>query len=227
MPDEVDEVQEKTHTLDPIWFTEFLAASTRREYLTDEPVFSQGDPAQVVFYILSGKVRLTVRSADGEQAVISVLSKGSFLGESCLAGRTDRETTASALLHSTIVCIEKQAMTDLLRRDPEFAELFLAYTLSCSIRLEADLIDQFFNSSHKRLARTQMMKGKFIGEWKPIPVSANISPESFAEIIGTTDSNVSFLLEGFRELGFIDSRGAGMRVHSSLMSIVSQDNGVC
>jgi len=224
MPEEVDEVPKKALVSDPVWFTELLAGKIRHEYLADEPVFSQGDPAQAVFYIQSGKVQITVRSADGGQAVIAVLPKGSFLGESCLAGRTVRYTTANALLRSTIVRIEKHAMTDLLSSHPEFAELFLSYTLSSSLRMEADLVDQLFNSGDKRFARTQMMKA---GEWRPIPGSANISPGGFAEIIGTTNSNVTLLLEAFRELGFIDYRGAGMRVHSSLMSLVSQDNCVC
>jgi CRP-like cAMP-binding protein len=208
VPDEVDKAPEKALVLDPtIWFTKLLAAKVRHEYLTDEPVFSQGEPALAVFYIQSGKVRLTVKSVDGEQAVISILPEGSFLGEGCLAGQKVRSATASALLRSTIVRIEKQTMTDLLRSDAEFSERFLTYTLSRSIRMAADLADHFFSSSDERLARLQMMTANFSSEWKRIPGTAKMSPESLAEIIGALDSNVSFFLERCCELGFIDSKG--------------------
>ena len=153
---EVDDVRGKAHVLDPsIWFTKFLAARAPHEYLTDDPVFSQGEPANAVFYIQCGEVRLTARSPDGEQAVISVLSEGCFVGESCLAGQTLCSATASADLRSTMVRIEKQTMTDMLHSDPEFAERFLIYTLSRSIRMEDDLVDHLFNSSEGRLARMQ------------------------------------------------------------------------
>jgi len=196
-------------------------------YPTDEPVFSQGDPANAVFYIQSGKVRLTVKSADGEQAVLSILPEGSFFGECCLAGQVVRSATASALLRSTVVRIEKQTMMDLLRSAPKFAEQFLTYMLSRSICMEADLVSHLLESSDKRLARMRGMKSKCRTEWKPIPVTSKMSPQSLAEIIGTTSSNVSFLLDGFRELGFIDSSGDEMLVHGSLMSIVQHDDGIC
>lgn len=223
----VEETPEKALVLDPsIWFSKFLAGRTRHEYLSEEPVFSQGDSAHAVFYIQSGEVRLTVQSADGEQAVISILPEASFLGECCLAGQTVRSATASALLPSTIVSIEKQAMMDLLRSDPEFAERFLAAMLSRSIGMEAELVSHRFECSEKRLARMGA-KAKFGGEWKPIPVTGKMSPESLAETIGATSFNVSSLLDNFRELGFIDSSGDEMLVHSSLMSIVPHDNSVC
>lgn len=193
----------------------------------EEPVFSQGDPANAVFYIQSGKVRIAVQSADGEQAVLSVLPQGSFFGECCLAGQAFRSATASALLRSTIVRIEKQVMIELLRSDPEFAEQFFAYMLSRNLCMEADLVSYLLESSYKHLTRMLGMKSKCRTEWKSIPVTTNMSPESLAEIIGTTSSNVSSILDGFRKLGFIDSGGDQMLVHGSLKRIVQHDNGRC
>jgi CRP-like cAMP-binding protein len=208
------------------WLTKLTAGINRHEYLADEPVFSQGDPAHAVFYIQSGKVRLTVQSVDGEHAVVSILSAGSFLGECCLAGQTVRSATASALERSIIVRMEKPATMDLLRSDPEFAGRFLAHMLSRSICVEADLVSHLFDSSEKRHPLTLGTEAKFGTGWKPIPVTAKISPEFLAGIIGTTNSNVSVLLDGFRELGFINSSGDEMLVHSSLMSIVPHDDGI-
>src|SRR5208282_97629 len=196
-------------------------------YPTDKPVFSQGEPANAVFYVQSGKVRLTVKSDDGEQAVLSILPQGSFFGEYCLAGQAVHSATASALLHSAIVRIEKQAMMDLLRSDPEFTGQFLAYTLSRSLCMEADLVSRLSDASEKRLLRMRGMKSKFGAGWKSNLVTARISLEFLAEIVGTTSSNVSSLLEAFRELGFIDSSGDGMLVHGSLRSIVQHDDGMC
>lgn len=228
MPDKVDKSPEKVPGLDPcIWLTKLAPGNTRHEYLTDQPVFSQGDSADAVFYIQSGKVGLSVKSEDSEQAVISILPEGSFLGECCLAGQVVRGATASTLLRSTIVRIEKQAMMDQLRSDPEFAEQFLTYTLSRSIRVEAELVSHLFDSGEKRLARLLLIKANFGHEWKPIPVTLSLSSESLAEIIGTTPCNVNLFLEHFRELGFINSNGAEMLVHSSMMSIVAHDSGVC
>lgn len=208
-----------------IWSSKPSAGVNRHEYLTDEPLFSQGDPANAVFYIHSGKVRLTVKSVDGEQAVISTLPEGSFLGECCLAGQADRSTTACALLRSTVVRIEKQAMMDLLRTDPEFSERFLNHTLSRYIRLEADLVSHLFESDEERPAQLRMVKANFSSERKPIPVTANMSPESLAEMIGISSSQVSFFLERFRALGVIDFKGDEMLVHSSLMNIVLHHDG--
>jgi CRP-like cAMP-binding protein len=222
-----DEEPEKTLLSDPdILLTKLSTGQTCGEYQTDEPIFSQGEAANAVFYIHGGKVKLTV-TLNGEEAVISILPEGSFLGECCLAGQTVRSATASALLRSTIVRIEKQAMMDLLHNEPGFAEQFLAHILSRSIHMEADLASHLFDSSEKRPARLRMMKSNFGSEWKLIPVTAKMSPESLAETIGTTSSNVNFFLDRFRELGFIDSKSSGMLVHSSLMSIVPHDNGVC
>ncbi len=222
---EVDRDPENALGLDPS--ITMLSAGKIEQYLTDQPVFSQGDSALAVFYIQSGKVRLTVKSVDGEQVVISILGEGCFLGEGCLAGQTARSATASVLLRGTIVRIEKQAMMDLLRTNPEFAERFLTYTLTRGICIEADLGPREFDSREKRLTR---MRGEKIGVgtgWKAIPAAALMSPECMAEITGTTSSNVSSILDSFRERGFIDSKGAGMLVHNSLMSLVPHDDGIC
>ncbi len=196
---------------------------SRREYVAEQAIFSQGDPANAVFYIESGKVKLTVVSKSGKEAVIAHLTETSFFGEGCLAGQPLRMASASTLERSTIVRIEKTAMVSLLQREPEFAEQFLAYMLSRNIRMEADLVDHLFNSSEKRLARLLLLMANFGQESKPIPVIAKISQEALAEMIGTTRSRVSFFLNRFRELGFIDYSAGSMSVNSSLVSVVLHD----
>jgi CRP-like cAMP-binding protein len=203
--------------------TKLSAGKTSREYLADESVFSQGDPADAVFYVQSGKVKLTVVSKSGKEAVVAILPQDSFFGEGCLAGQPLRMATASAEQKGTVIRVEKQVMLDLLHKDPEFAERFLAYMLSRNIRMEADLVDHLFNSSEKRLARLLLLLANFGQESKPIPLIAKMSQETLAEMIGTTRSRVSFFLNRFRELGFIDYNGAGMHVHSSLVSVVLHD----
>ena len=148
--------------------------------------------------------------------------EGSFFGEGCLAGQPVRMATATAVQLSTITCVAKETMVKMLRQEPEFARGFLAYLLSRNIRMEADLVDQLFNSSEKRLARLLLLLANFGHESKPIPVVAKISQETLAEMIGTTRSRVSFFMNRFRKLGFIDYNG-GMHVHSSLVSVVLHD----
>ncbi len=203
--------------------TKLSAGKSRREYVDDEAVFSQGDAANAVFFIERGKVKLTVVSKSGKEAVIAHLTEASFFGEGCLAGQPLRMATASVLQQGTIVRIEKKAMVGLLQREPEFAEQFLVHMLSRSIRMEADLIDHLFNSSEKRLARLLLLMANFGQDSKPIPVIAKISQEALAEMIGTTRSRVSFFLNRFRELGFIDYNASGMNVNSSLVSVVLHD----
>jgi CRP-like cAMP-binding protein len=199
------------------------AGKSRQEYQDGEAVFSQGDPADAVFHIQSGKVKLTVVSKRGKEAVVAILPEGSFFGEGCLAGQTLRMATATALHHAAIVRVEKQVMVGLLHKDPEFAERFAAYLLSRNIRMEADLVDHLFNSSEKRLARLLLLLANFGQESKPLPVVAKMSQETLAEMIGTTRSRVSFFMNRFRDLGFIDYNGGGMHVHSSLVSVVLHD----
>ena len=185
-------------------------------------LFSQGDAADAVFYIQGGKVKLTVVSQQGKEAVVAILEQGSFLGESCLAGQTVRTATATTLEDSSIVRVDKDAMLRLLHEEPSFAELFMSYLLAHSIRIQEDLVDQLFNSSEKRLARILLLLAHFGKEGKPEPVIAKVSQEMLAEMIGTTRSRVSFFMNKFRKLGFLDYNG-GLHVHSSLLNIVLHD----
>jgi CRP/FNR family transcriptional regulator, cyclic AMP receptor protein len=215
---------EPVAVIDPDFLLKKLTVGkSRREYQADETIFSQGDPANAVFYIESGKVKLTVVSKSGKEAVIAHLNESSFFGEGCLAGQPVRMASASTMLRGSIIRIEKRAMVGLLQREPEFAEQFLMHMLSRNIRMEADLIDHLFNSSEKRLARLLLLMANFGQESKPIPVIAKISQEALAEMIGTTRSRVSFFLNRFRELGFIDYNASGMNVNSSLVSVVLHD----
>jgi CRP-like cAMP-binding protein len=197
-----------------------LAGKSTREYLTGDSIFSQGDSADAVFYIQSGKVKLTVVSTSGKEAVIAYLPEKSFFGEGALASQSLRISTARALESSTIVRIEKTVMLGLLQREPGFSERFLTHMLSRNIRMEADLVDHLFNSSEKRLARLLLMMANFGQDSKPVPAIAKISQETLAEMIGTTRSRVSFFLNRFRDLGFINYNGSGMRINSSLVSVV-------
>jgi CRP-like cAMP-binding protein len=209
---------------DPNLLIEKLSTGkSTRAYLAEEYVFSQGEPADAVFYIQAGRVKLTVVSKSGKEAVIALLPQASFFGEGCLAGQQLRMATASADQKSTIVRVEKRAMVDLLHREPEFAERFLAYLLSRNIRMEADLVDHLFNSSEKRLARLLLLMANFGNESKPMPLIARMSQETLAEMIGTTRSRVSFFMNRFRELGFIEYNAGGVNVHSSLVSVVLHD----
>jgi CRP-like cAMP-binding protein len=201
----------------------FIAGKSRREYLPGESIFSQGDLANAVFYIQSGKVKLTVVSMNGKEAVIAHLPAASFFGEASLAGETHHIASANTLELSTIVRIDKTAMLELLHREPAFAEQFLAHLLSRNNRLQADLVDHLFNSSEKRLARLLMMMANFGQDTKPIPVIAKISQETLAEMIGTTRSRVSFFLNRFRDLGYIDYNCGGMLINSSLVNVVLHD----
>jgi CRP/FNR family transcriptional regulator, cyclic AMP receptor protein len=215
---------ERATVFDPhLLLTNFSAGKTSREYQAEESVFSQGAAADAVFYIQSGKVKLTVVSKSGKEAVIAILPQASFFGEGCLAGQPLHMATANADQKSTIVRVEKRAMIALLHQEPEFAEQFLVYLLSRNIRMEADLVDHLFNSSEKRLARLLLLMANFGQESKPIPLIAKISQETLAEMVGTTRSRVSFFLNRFRELGFIDYSGGGMQVNSSLISVVLHD----
>lgn len=185
-------------------------------------IFSQGDAAEAVFYIQAGKVKLTVVSKQGKEAVVAILERGAFFGESCLAGQVIRTATASAVEDSTIVRIDKGAMIRVLHEEPTFAELFMAYLLEHTIRIQEDLVDQLFNSSEKRLARVLLLLAHFGKEGKPETVIAKISQETLAEMIGTTRSRVSYFMNKFRKLGFIDYNGE-LHVHSSLLNVVLHD----
>ncbi|HLZ32897.1 MAG TPA: Crp/Fnr family transcriptional regulator [Nitrospira sp.] len=212
------------NAFDPRTFlTKLETGKSTQEYRANQSVFSQGDAADSVYYIQSGKVKLAVVSKRGKEAVIAILPEGSFFGESCLAGQLLRMSTASAVQHSKIMRVEKPVMLNLLHQEPEFAERFLVHLLTRNIRMEADLVDHLFNSSEKRLARLLLLLANFGQESKPIPVVAKMSQETLAEMIGTTCSRVSFFMNRFRKLGFIDYNGGGMHVNSSLISVVLHD----
>jgi CRP-like cAMP-binding protein len=185
----------------------------------DQIVFSQGDPADAVFYIQKGKAKVTVVSEQGKEAVVAIFGTNEFFGEGCLAGQAQRIATVTAMMDSVIMRLEKAAVIDVIHREPAFSEMFIAHLLGRTIRVEADLVDQLFNSSEKRLARLLLLLANFGKEGKPEPIIAKISQETLAEMIGTTRSRVSFFMNKFRKLGFIDYNG-GIHVHSSLLNVV-------
>jgi CRP-like cAMP-binding protein len=185
-------------------------------YPREQIVFSQGDSADAVFYIQKGKVKVTVVSKRGKEAVVAILGADEFLGEGCLAGQKHRIATATTIMDSVIVRLEKTAILRVIHQEPAFAELFIAHLLGRTIRVEADLVDQLFNSSEKRLARLLLLLAHFGKEDKPEPMITKISQETLAEMIGTTRSRVSFFMNKFRKLGFISYNGS-KEVHSSLL----------
>ena len=185
-------------------------------------VFSQGEPADSIFYIQGGKVKLTVLSEQGKEAIVAILGIGDFCGEGCLAGQPLRMATAAAMEESAIMRLEKAAMIRILHDEPEFSARFMSHLLARNIRVEADLVDQLFNSSEKRLARLLLILAKFGKEDKPEPVIAKISQETLAEMIGTTRSRVSFFMNRFRKMGLIDYNGH-LEIHSSLLDIILHD----
>ena len=185
-------------------------------------IFAQGDTAEAVFYIQTGKVKLTVVSKTGKEATIGIVVDGQFFGEGSLAGQALRMGSATALTDCAILRIDKKAMMEALHREHKFSELFVAYLLSRNIRYEEDLVDQLFNSSEKRLARILLLLAHFGKEGTPETVVPKISQEMLAEMIGTTRSRVSFFMNRFRKLGFIHYNG-GLQVHSSLLHVVLHD----
>jgi len=193
-----------------------------RTYRKGEIVFSQGDRANEVFYIQKGKVKIIVISEQGKEAVVAILEGDEFFGEGCLAGQAMRISTASALNESVIVQLEKAAIVRVIHEEPAFSEMFIAHILGRTIRVEADLVDQLFNSSEKRLARLLLLLANFGKDETPEPIIAKISQETLAEMIGTTRSRVSFFMNKFRKLGFIHYNG-GIEVHRSLLNAVLHD----
>lgn len=185
-------------------------------------VFVQGDIANAVFYIQKGKIKLTVVSEAGKEAVVGILEPGQFFGESCLNGHPFRVTTAAAMEDCIITRISKDVMLNVLATEPKFSKLFVTYLLSRNSRIEEDLIDQLFNSSEKRLARLLLLLANFGKEGAPQPVEINISQETLAEMIGSTRSRVSFFMNKFRKLGFISYDGT-IEVHVSLLNAILSD----
>jgi CRP/FNR family cyclic AMP-dependent transcriptional regulator len=188
-----------------------------------QTIFAQGDPSDAVFYIQNGKVKLTVVSNDGKEATIGILSEGDFFGEGCLAGQSRRMASATALTDAAVLRIEKSAMMRVLHREHTLSDMFVAYLLARNIRYEEDLVDQLFNSSEKRLARILLLLAHFGKEGTPETVVPKIGQETLAEMVGTTRSRVSFFMNRFRKLGFIDYNSEGLQVHSSLLNVVLHD----
>jgi CRP-like cAMP-binding protein len=195
---------------------------TMKDHEKNGMIFAQGDSADALFYIKQGKVKLTVVSHQGKEAVVALLGTGDFFGEGCLAGQSVRMATATAMPECSLMRLEKQQVIQVLHDEPTFSELFLSYPLSRNIKIEEDLVDHLFNSSEKRLARVLLLLANFGKEGKPELVIPKMSQETLAEIIGTTRSRVSFFMNRFRKLGFIEYNG-GLHVHSSLLNVVLHD----
>ena len=194
------------------------------DFATKQTIFAQGDSSDAVFYIQEGDVKLTVVSNNGKEATIGILKEGAFFGEGCLTGQPRRLCSATAMTDCSVMRIEKKAMVEVLHREHTFSDMFVAYLLTRNIRYEEDLVDQLFNSSEKRLARILLLLAHFGKEGKPEVAIPTISQETLAEMVGTTRSRVSFFMNRFRKLGFIDYRaGDALQVHSSLLNIVLHD----
>jgi len=189
-----------------------------------QTIFVQGDSSDAIFYIQKGKISLTVVSQSGKEATIGVLNEGDFFGEACLTGQPLRTSSATAMTECSVMRIEKKSMIEVLHREHAFSDMFVAYLLTRNIRYEEALVDQLFNSSEKRLARMLLLLAQFGKEGTPETVIPKISQETLAEMVGTTRSRVSFFMNRFRKLGFIDYEGGtGLQVHSSLLSVVLHD----
>jgi CRP-like cAMP-binding protein len=214
----------KRHTFDPHAFLATIGEGRKFVLFPKKhTIFTQGDPTDAVFYIQTGKVKLTVVSPEGKEATIGILGEGYFFGEGSLAGQTLRMCSATAMTDCAVLRINKKAMMEALHREHELSDLFVAYLLARNIRYEEDLVDQLFNSSEKRLARILLLLARFGKEGKPESVVPKVSQEVLAEMIGTTRSRVSFFMNRFRKLGFVDYGDSGLQVHSSLLNVVLHD----
>jgi CRP/FNR family transcriptional regulator, cyclic AMP receptor protein len=213
----------KVAPFDPVAFLAIAGkGKTIAHYRKGDVVFAQSDAADAIFYLQKGKLKLTVVSNAGKEAVVALLGAGDFFGEGCLAGKLRHLSTATALSECAIVRLEKADAVAVLHSEPAFSELFMKHLLSRNIRIEEDLVDQLFNSSEKRLARVLLLLANFGKEGKPEKVIPKMSQETLAEIVGTTRSRVSFFMNKFRKLGFIKYNGA-LEVHSSLLNVVLYD----
>jgi CRP/FNR family transcriptional regulator, cyclic AMP receptor protein len=209
--------------LSPAKPVDWTGTRTRRvEYPPAATIFAQGDPAESVMYVEAGAVRLSVLSHTGKEAVVAVVDLAHFFGEGCLAGQAQRMATATAMTACTIVVVERQEMVRQLHAKPAFADRFLTHMLTRNIRIEEDLIDQLFNSSEKRLARTLLLLARYGEPEASHRTLPRVSQETLAEMVGTTRSRVNFFMNKFRKLGFIEYNG-GLKVHNSLLSVVLRD----
>jgi len=210
-------------TLKPSGVLDWTGARTQRvEYGPAGMIFTQGDPATSVMYVEKGAVRLSVLSHAGKEAVVAVLDVGHFFGEGCLAGQSQRMATATAMVPCTILAVEKQEMVRQIHAQPAFADHFLTHMLTRNIRIEEDLIDQLFNSSEKRLARTLLLLARYGETEATHRALPRVSQEVLAEMVGTTRSRVNFFMNKFRKLGFIDYNG-GLKINNSLLTVVLRD----
>src|SRR6059036_4205239 len=214
--------QKKDAPLDLRMYLAKARGGTTKDYRKKAAIFSQGSPADAVFYIEKGKVKLTVISTRGKEAVVAILGSGDFFGEGGLAGQPLRMATATSMTECSILRIKKETMIRMLHDEPAFSEVFMSYLLSRNARIEEDLVDQLFNSSEKRLARVLLLLTRFGKDGQRELVVPRISQETLAEMVGTTRSRVSFFMNKFRKLGLIDYNG-GLHVHSSLLTIVLHD----
>jgi CRP/FNR family transcriptional regulator, cyclic AMP receptor protein len=194
----------------------------RAQYAPGTIIFGQGDPAPSIMYVEKGAVRLSVLSHSGKEAVVAVLDPGHFFGEGCLAGQTQRMATATAMDACTVLTVEKSEMVHRLRARPDFAERFLSHMLTRNIRIEEDLVDQLFNSTEKRLARTLLLLARYGEPQVSHRALPKVSQELLAEMVGTTRSRVNFFMNKFRKLGFIDYNGA-LKINNSLLSVLLRD----
>ena len=192
---------------------------TIAKYAKSAVIFSQGDPATEVMYLQQGSVKISVLSKTGKEAIVAILSRGEFFGEGCLAGQSRRMATATAMGVTTVLVVEKEHMVKMLHDEPELSDRFRIHMLARNIRIEEDLVDQLFNSSEKRLARTLLLMARYGQETTPQQVVHQLSQETLAEMVGTTRSRVNFFMNKFRDLGFIEYNG-GLKVNSSLLSVV-------
>ena len=205
-----------------VFLTEANGGRTIGQYRKNQIVFAQGDPADSIFYVQTGKVKITVVSEQGKEAVVAILGTDDFCGEGCLVGQPRRLATATAMTESSIMRLAKVAVTDVIHKEAAFSEMFIAHLLSRTARIESDLVDQLFNSSEKRLARVLLLLANFGKEGRADPVIAKISQEVLAEMIGTTRARVSHFMNKFRKLGLIDYNGE-IHVHSSLLNMLLHD----
>jgi CRP/FNR family cyclic AMP-dependent transcriptional regulator len=192
------------------------------KYAKGAVVFSQGDPATQVMYVQQGSIKISVLSKTGKEAIVAMLSVGDFFGEGCLAGQTRRMATATAMMPTTVLVVEKPHMMQMLHKEPLLSDRFRVHMLARNIRIEEDLVDQLFNSSEKRLARTLLLMARYGKDTAPQHVLHNLSQETLAEMVGTTRSRVNFFMNKFRDLGFIEYNG-GLKVNGSLLSVVLHD----
>lgn len=205
----------------------FLETTAKGRIISIHPkkqtIFAQGESADAVFYIKKGKVKVTVISKQGKEAVVAILGADEFLGEGCLIGQPKRLATASAMTECMTMRVQKTELLQVLQDEPAFSQMFISHILARNARVEEDLVDQLFNSTEKRLARVLLLLANFGKEGRPEPINAKISQETLAEMIGTTRSRVSHFMNKFRQMGFIDYNGH-LEVHSSLLSVVLNDH---